>query len=171
MHVRTLKISLALLTVIAAITLVVHKILPRIECNRDKGRINRSVRRFSRTGDENARMAQARNNLAACRRWLAMYPEDFQLHMLTAANLRILGSPDDALRSFENALAIAERPETYAQMAEIELERGNLEAGRRHMLKVATFSMLFLDYVDEPMRGEIRAEVLAHYERLRAARR
>jgi hypothetical protein len=169
--VKALRTVLALLTVIAAITLIVHRVLPRIACSRDKGRINRSVRRFSRTGDENARLTQARSNLAACRRCLEMYPEDFQLHMLTAANLRILGSPDDALRSFENALAIAERPETYAQMAEIEAERGNAEAARRHLLKVATFSLWYLEYIDEPMRGEIRAEVEARYERLRAARR
>lgn len=167
---KTLRTLLALLVVIAAITLIAERILPRIECNRDKGRINRNVRRFSRTGDENERLTKARSNLAACRRCLALYPEDFQLHMLTAANLRILGSPDDALRSFENALAIAERPETYAQMAEIEAERGNAEAARRYMMKVAMFSLSYADYVDEPMRGEIQAEVLAHYERLRAAR-
>ncbi|HEV7764273.1 MAG TPA: hypothetical protein VGQ76_04665 [Thermoanaerobaculia bacterium] len=168
---KTLRTLLALLIVIAAIALIVERILPRIQCNRDKGRINRNVRRFSRTGDENERLTKARSNLEACRRCLALYPEDFQLHMLTAANLRILGSPDDALRSFENALAIAERPETYAQMAEIEAERGNAESARRYMLKVATFSLTYADYVDEPMRGEIQAEVLAHYERLRAAHR
>jgi tetratricopeptide (TPR) repeat protein len=168
---RVLRSLLSLLVTIAAMALIVRGILPRIDCNREKGRINREVRRFERSGDESARTARASNNVAACRRCLAIYPEDFQLHMLMAANLRILGNGEEALQSYERARAIAERPEIYAQMAEIEIERGNLETARRLLVKAATFHLRFVETVDEPLRGEIQAEVLARHERLRAARK
>jgi tetratricopeptide (TPR) repeat protein len=168
---RVLRSLLAVVVTIAAIALIVRGILPRIECNREKGRINRQVRQFGRSGDENTRTAQASNNVAACRRCLAIYPEDFQLHMLVAANLRVLGNDEEALQSYEQARAIAERPEIYAQMAEIEIERGNLDAARRLLVSAATFNVMFVETVDEPLRGEIRAEVLARQDRLRAARK
>ncbi len=168
---RVLRSLLAVFVTIAAMALIVRGILPRIECNREKGRINREVRRFGRSGDESARTAKANRNVVSCRRCLAIYPEDFQLHMLMAANLRILGNAEEALQSYERARAIAERPEIYSQMAEIEIERGNLETARRLLLRAAMFNVMFVETVDEPLRGEIRAEVLARHERLRAARK
>lgn len=168
---RVLRSLLAGVVMIAAIALIVRGILPRIECNREKGRINREVRRFGRSGDENARTAQASNNVVSCRRCLTIYPEDFQLHMLMAANLRILGNDEEALQSYARAQAIAARPEINAQMAEIEIERGNLDTARKLLLRAAMFDVRFVETVDEPLRGEILAEVLARHERLRAARK
>jgi cytochrome c-type biogenesis protein CcmH/NrfG len=168
---RVLRSLLAVVVTIAAIALIAGGILPLIECNREKGRVHREVRRLGRSGDENARTAQASNNVAACRRCLAIYPGDFQLHMLMAANLRILGNDEEALQSYERARAIAERPEIYAQMAEIEIERGNLDTARSLLLSAAMFNVRLVETVDEPLRGEIQAEVLARHERLRAARK
>lgn len=168
---RALRFTLALLVSIAAIALIVRGVLPRVECNRAKGVINRDVRRFARIGDENARVTVARRNVDLCRRCLAIYPDDFQLHVLMGANLRILGDANAALQSYENALAISERPEIYAQMGEIEIERGNVEAARALLLKAATFNIAYLDVVDEPMRTEIASDVLMRQARLLAARK
>lgn len=132
--------------------------------------MNREVRRFSRSGDEQVRLEQARNNIAACRRCLALYPEDFQFHLLMGANLRILGNYDEALQSFERALVIAERPEVYAQMAEIEIERGRPDTARQYLRNAAMFDLRYAAVVDQPLRGEIEAEVLARHERLRAGK-
>jgi Flp pilus assembly protein TadD len=167
---RALRTVLALLVSIAALALIARGVTPRIACNRDKGRINREVRRFERTGDENGRTTSARNNVIDCRRCLAIYPEDFQLHMLMGANLRVLGDAEGALQSYRRALAIAERPEMYAQMAEIEIERGDIVAARALMLTAASFNTRLLETVDEPMRSDIAREVFAKQERLRAAR-
>ena len=130
--------------------------------------MNREVRRFARLGDEEARREQARNNIVSCRHCLTIYPEDFQLHLLMGANLRILGNSEEALQSYERALAIAERPEIYAQMAEIEIERGNPDAARKLLRKAAMFDFSYAEVVDQPLRGEIEAEVLARQEQLRA---
>lgn len=168
---RALRLLLALLIAVATIALIARGVLPRIECNRDKGRINRDVRRFARIGDESMRIDIARKDLDACRRCLEIYPEDFQLHMLMAATLRVLGDADAALQSYENALKIAERPEIYAQMGEIELERGNVEAARELLLTAGRFHIGLLDIVDEPMRSEIAADVLIRQARLLAGRK
>lgn len=167
---RALRAFLALSVAVAAIALIVRGVVPRIECNREKGRVNREVRRFDRLGDEQNRMEQARNNIIVCRRCLNVYPEDFQLQLLMGANLRILGNYDEALQSYERALAIAERPEIYAQMAEIEIERGHPDAARGLLRKAAMFDLRYTAIVDQPLRGEIEAEVLARHERLRARR-
>ncbi|MDP9192366.1 MAG: hypothetical protein M3P06_11765 [Acidobacteriota bacterium] len=167
---RALRSVLALLVVIAAIALIVRGVVPRIECNREKGRINREVRRFARTGDEQVRRTQAGNNIASCRRCLAIYPEDFHLHMLMGANLHILGSSVEALKSYERARAIAERPEIYAQMAEIEVERGNLDTARNLLRTAAMFDLRYAGVLDQPIRGEVEAEVLARHKRLGSAR-
>ena len=168
---RALRSLLALLVLIAAIALILRGVVPRIECNREKGRINREVRRFARSGDEQTLMAQARRNIHSCRRCLIAYPEDFQLHMLMGANLRVLGNAEEALQSYQRALAIAERPEIYAQMAEIEVERGNLDATRDLLRKAAMFDIRYAGVVDQPLRGEIEAAVLARHEKLRATQK
>src|SRR5690349_22499907 len=168
---RALRTVLALFVSLATLALIAQGVMPRISCNRAKGRINRDVRRSERIGDENVRMSQARANVIDCRRCLEIYPEDFQLHMLLGANLHILGDSDEALQSFRRALAIAERPEMYSQMAEIEIARGNITAARALMLKAATFSTRFLENVDEPMRSDVATEVMARQKRLLAARK
>lgn len=165
---KALRALLALLLVAAVIAAIVTTMVPRIQCNLAKGRINREVRRIARSGDEYERRTLARRNVEVCRRFLAIFPEDHQLHMLLGANLRILGSLDEAVRSFQRALALTERPEIYAQIGELEIERGNIEAGRAAVTKAATFHMVYLGTVDEPLRSEINNAVMARYDRLRA---
>lgn len=168
---KTLRILLALLLTMTTIAFITRAAAPRIRCNLAKGEINRSVRRFDRIGNEYERIVRARRNVAKCQECLAIFPQDYQLHMLRAANLRILGSYDEAVRTFEYALTLTERPEIYAQIGELEIERGNIEAARRALLKAATFNLTYVETVDEPLRGEIYEAVLARYNRVRAAKR
>jgi tetratricopeptide (TPR) repeat protein len=166
---KALRVVLALLVVVAVTAAIALRIAPRIGCNREKGRINREVRRFSDLGDEYLRLRRARNNIAACQRCLALYPEDYQLHALLGANLRILGQPEEAVRSYERALALTERPELYSQIGEIEIERGNVAAARAALLRAGTLNVMWLETVEQPLRGELYDEVLARHDRLRHA--
>lgn len=169
---KALRILLALLLATAAMAVITRLIVPSIRCNLAKGEINRDVRgRLAGIGNEYERIVRARRNIAKCQECLAIFPEDYQLHMLRAANLRILGRYDEAVRTFEHALTLTERPEIYAQIGELEIERGNVEAARRALLKAATFNITFVKTVDQPLRGEIYEAVLARHERLRAAKR
>jgi tetratricopeptide (TPR) repeat protein len=167
---RALRVVLLLLLATSAVAVITRVLLPRIECNLAKGAINRDVRNFSRTGDDYQRALRAQRNIAKCQKCLAIFPEDHQLYMLLAANLRILGRYDDAIRTFEQALALAERPEIYAQIGEVEIERGNVEAARRALVKAATFNIVYVETVDQPLRDEVYAEVFARHARLQAAK-
>lgn len=166
---KAVRVLLALLLATAATAVVLRVAVPRLECNLAKGRINRDVRRMGRTGNEYERVALARANAATCRECIALFPQDHHWYMLLGANLRVLGDRDAALQSFQQALNLIERPEIYAQIAEIEIERGNIEAGRKALMTASIFQIFYIDYVSEPMRSEIQNAVMARYDKLRAS--
>jgi hypothetical protein len=154
--------------VVAAATAVVIRVaIPRWECNREKGRINREVRRMWRTGDEYERITRARANVAKCRECLAQFPQDHQMHTLLASNLRILGERDEAIRTLRHAISLVERPDMWVQIGELEIERGDVEAGRAAIRTAAMFDFYFIDWVSDPMRHELEVELMARYNRLR----
>ena len=119
---RVVRIVLALMVVAASTAVVLRVAIPRWQCGADKGRINREVRRMWRTGDEYERLQRARANVARCRECIARFPQDHQLHMLLASNLRILGERDEAIRTLQHAIALSERPDMWAQIGEMEIE-------------------------------------------------
>jgi tetratricopeptide (TPR) repeat protein len=166
---KVVRILLALLLTAAATALVVRVAIPRLECNLAKGRINRDVRRMGRTGNEYERIVRARANVATCRTCIERFPQDPHWYILLGANQRVLGERDEAIRSFQHALSLIERPEIYAQIAELEIERGNIEAGRTALMTASVFQIFYIDYVSEPMRSEIQNAVMARYDKLRAA--
>lgn len=166
---KLVKFLLVLMLAAASAAVITRVAIPRLQCNLAKGKMNRDIRRMNRTGNEYERIATARENVVACRACIAQFPQDHQLFTLLGANLRILGERDEAIRSFEHAITLTERPEMYAQIAELEIERGNVEAGRKALMTAATFQIFYIDYVSEPMRSETQNAVMARYDRLRAA--
>lgn len=168
---KAIRAFLALTLAAAAIAMIVKVAIPRLECNLAKGRVNREMKRLAQMGDEYDRLSRARKNVATCRACMAMFPYDHHWHLLLAANLRILDERDEAILSFQRALALTERPEIYAQLAQLEIERGNISEGRAALLRAATFQIFYIDYVADPLRGEIQTAVMARYERLRAKAR
>jgi len=165
---KVIRILLALLLLAAAAALVARVAIPRLQCNLAKGRINRDVRRMGRTGNEYDRIARARANIATCRACIEQFPQDPHWFMLLGANQRVLGERDEAIQSFQHALTLIERPEIYAQIAELEIERGNIEEGRTALMTASVFQIFYIDYVSEPMRSEIQNAVMARYDKLRA---
>jgi Tfp pilus assembly protein PilF len=166
---KIIRVALALLLATASIQMIVRVMVPRVTCNRAKGEMNRELRRRGRDGAEYERNLRARRNLKRCEECLAIFPEDYQLHLLRAANLQTLGRLDDAVATYRHALTLTERPEIYAQMGAAEIERGNIEAGRRALVQAATYNILYVMTVDEPLRDEIYQEVDARRARLLAA--
>ena len=166
---RVIRFALALLLAAVSTAVVLRVAVPRWECNREKGRINREVRRMWRTGDEYERIRRARANVAACRACLTQFPQDHQMHMLLASNLRILGERDEALRTLQHAISLVERPDMWAQIGELEIERGQIDAGRAALMTAASFDIYFIDWVSEPMRHELENAVMERYNRLRAS--
>ena len=167
---KVIRVALAVLLFAVTVALIERVMVPRVRCNLAKGEINRIVRRFHRISDEYLRYNLARKNLARCDECLETFPEDYHLHLLRAANLRILGRYDEAVRTFEHALTLTERPEIYAQMGEVEMERGNVEAARRALLRAATFNIMYVETVDDPLKTEIYTAVYDRIDRLTAAK-
>ena len=167
---KAFRVALAVLLLVVSIALIERVMIPRVKCNRWKGDVNRVVRRFHRISDTYQRINLARKNLARCEACLETFPDDYQLHLLRAANLRILGSYDEAVRTFQHALTLTERPEIYAQMGEVEIERGNVEAAKRALLRAAMFNIVYVETVDEPMKSEIYSAVYERIDGLLAAK-
>ncbi len=166
---KAVRFVLALMLAAVSTAVALRVAVPRWECNREKGRINREVRRMWRTGDEYERIARARANVARCRACIVRFPQDHQMHMLLASNLRILGERDEAIGTLQHAITLSERPDMWAQIGELEIERGNIEAGRAALMTAATFEIFFVDWVSEPMRHELENAVMERYNRLHAS--
>lgn len=163
---KLLRVLIVLLLAIAISLVVGRLLIPRLQCNLAKGQINRDARR-PRAG-EYERAARARQNIATCRQCIATFPYDHQWYTLLGANLRIAGEQKEALASFHHALTLVERPEIYAQIGELEIERGNIAAGHAALLRAAIFQIFYIDFVADPMRSDLQDEVMARYNRLQA---
>lgn len=163
---KALKAFLALLLAAASVVVIVRVAVPRLNCNLAKGRINRGTGRLWEEGREFQRTTAARRNLAICRQCVAAFPYDHHWYYLLGSNLRIVGEREEALRSLRQALALAERPETFAQVAELEIELGNVEAARAALLRAAMFQSAYASAVDAPLRQEVEDVVYDRYERL-----
>ena len=163
---KAIKTFVVLLLAAASAAMIVRVAIPRLNCNLAKGRVNRSTPRLWDDGREFERATTARRHVAICRQCIAAFPYDHQWRFLLGTNLRILGEREEALRSLREAIALAERPETYAQIAEVEIELGNVEAARAALLQAATFQVAYASAVDGPLRQEVEQVVYERYERL-----
>ena len=168
---KLLRLTLAIALTVAVGLVIAKWMVPRIQCNSVKGVVNRNVRSFSRINSEFDRLTLARRNLDRLQPFIDRFPEDYQLYILRGANLRILQRPDEAIAAFRQALALVERAEIYAQIGEIEIERGNVAAGRQALIKAATFNIIYVETVESPLRDEIYQAAYARHARLRAAKR
>jgi hypothetical protein len=158
-----LTVALTAVCVLAAAKLV----LPRVRCNLEAGRINAELRALRNNPVERARYTRAQSNIVICEKCMAQFPDDYKYIMLQAANHDILDHREDALRLYRRALEIEQRPEIYAYIGSLQIERGDVAAGRATLLHAATFNLNVTLVVDEPLRSEIHRAVMARHEALR----
>jgi tetratricopeptide (TPR) repeat protein len=166
-----LRWLLALLVVAASVAAIARLVVPRIACNREKGRIQADAIAFGNMGDDYERTVRARRNVEVCRRCLDRIPSDYEMWFLLAVNQRVLQQRDEALQSFRQALSLNERPETYAEIAVLELERGNVDLARELLVRATRFNLTFSEYVSPPFSHEIYAEAMAKQKELQQRRR
>lgn len=155
---KAVRLLLALLIVAASLLVIAQTLVPRAQCNREKGRIQAEILEFANTGDDYVRIARARRNVEAGRRCIARVPADHEMWFLLGVNQRVLQRSDEALQSFRRALALNERPETYAEIALLELERGNVQLARELLVRAAMFNMTYSEYVSPDLGAEIYLE-------------
>lgn len=167
---KALRWVVAALAVIVSLAAIARLVVPRVQCNREKARLRVEARAFRDMGDEYARTMRARRNVEVCRRCVALVPDDYLMWFLLGINEGVLQRPDDALRSFRQSLALNERPETYAEIALVELRRGNVETARELLIRASMFNMTFSEYVEHPMRSDIYIEAQRRQRELLARR-
>ena len=162
---KMLRAILAAGIVAASVLAATRMVLPRWTCNGEKGRVAADTQR-----DTADRAERARELAAVCRRCLAQFPNDYEFAMLLAANEHWLGRRDEAEASYRRALELNERPEAYAQLALLALERGDVEAARRNLMTASVFNLSYSELVGYPLGTEVQIAVQDREKRLRGAR-
>ncbi|MEA2235579.1 MAG: hypothetical protein QOC81_303 [Thermoanaerobaculia bacterium] len=159
----TIVRRLAAIAVVAAgaYALQVFCILP-YRCNRIKNAwILPTGEAYSRMGTPEGSL-QARRNLAALEECMKPTCRDVSLDMIAAANNRVLGRYDEAIRLYGHALLLDRRPELYANLASAEIAVGNRVAAREHFLRAALFAPWSVQSIqDGKMRQEVVQQLIA----------
>jgi tetratricopeptide (TPR) repeat protein len=163
---KWLRACAALLVIGACAAAAWLLVVPRFGCNRDKAIVNEATVRLARGQADDARTAEALQLAAICRRCVERFPNDYELHLLLGSNEQFYGDFDGAEQSFRRSLALSERPETYAYLAVLLLERGRPDEARQILYRAALFNLSFVELVSDPLRTEIAQAVTARHKRL-----
>ncbi len=107
---------------------------------------------------------QARRNLAALLECMRPTCRDVSLDMIAAANDRVLGRQDEAIRLYRDALRRDRRPEIYVNLAAAEAAAGDRGAAREDLLRASLFSPWAIKSVED---GQLREEVIRRLIALR----
>lgn len=102
----------------------------------------------------------ARRNVDAFAPCLNALCRDVSLDILVAANDRVLGRSDEAIRLYLDALRLDVRPEIYVNLAETELTLGNRKAAREHALRATLFNVGMLANIDDGLLRDDTAKAL-----------
>ena len=163
---KALRTILAVAAVAASVLLAARLVVPRWWCNGQKGHVAGETQR------ESPQRAQHARELAAiCQRCLERFPNDYEYALLLAANEHWLGRNAEAEASYHRALQLNQRPEAYAQLALLAIERGDVEGARRYLTSAALFHLEYAQRLGEPLQTEVQTYVKERAERLRKQQR
>jgi tetratricopeptide (TPR) repeat protein len=84
--------------------------------------------------------------------------------MIVAANYRVLGRNDEAIRFYREALRLDPRPELYVNLGAAELAVGDRNTARNDALSGALFSPFSVRFIED---GQLREEVVQQLITLR----
>lgn len=163
---KWLRALLAVAVVIAAAVSAWRLVIPRYRCNRDKAIVNATTILLESGPADYERTVKARRLAETCRRCLERFFEDYEFHLLLASNQWLMGDFEGAERSYRNSLALNERPETYANLALMQIEMGKTAEARKNLYHASLFHLAACELVTDPLRTEVRQAVLARHERL-----
>jgi tetratricopeptide (TPR) repeat protein len=167
---KALRVTVAFLVIVASATVAFRVVLPALHCNREKAIANAVTIVSDRARTSFERTSRAQTMAAACLKCLEIFPNDADLWTLLASNQHVLGQYDEAERNYRRSLELNERAETYAFLALLELDRGQVEEAHRNLLHAGTFDVSLLELVSSPMKEELYEEVMQRHEKLRGSR-
>ena len=155
--------AMAAAAVLCAWALVEWVYVP-VRCSMAVTQFSRRTDAALKSTDDYQRIVRARRNLADFAWMRERCAADVRVPMLAAGNERLLGRLEEALRSYEAALAADRRPEIYAAHAETLLLLGRMDEAAESYIAAARFAPEVMGTVPSE---EIQRRV---EERLRARR-
>lgn len=128
-----------------------------------KARLHATEFAFDHAENPSARMT-ARRNVDAFIPCLTPLCSDVSLDIQAAANYRVLGEPETAIRLYRDALRRDQRPELYVNLATLELAAGDGAAARLHALRASQFNIGALASIDNGLlRDETARKLIELY--------
>ena len=121
---------------------------------------DRALRESSRP----TRTRTAAQSVTSLRRELRHNPHDARLHLLTAANLRILRREQQAIVHYERALKTERRPEIFYNLGLAEVASGRREEGIGHLVAASMFNPWILSVDLQHSRPDLFREVASIVE-------
>lgn len=105
-----------------------------------------------------ARLVRARSNLQRLAALGETCPTDVRVPMLTGANEELVGRPEDAIRSYDHALTIEQRPEIYVARASVQLGLGRLDEAVKSYVQAARFAP-DVEIASEEIRARVKEQL------------
>ena len=93
----------------------------------------------------------ARRNLERMQGCAACMPDDISADMIVAANDVVLGLSTAAAALYRSALRFDRRPEIYVNLAGVELELGQRDQAREHLVLACLFNPWYISQIDDGM--------------------
>lgn len=165
---KALRIVVAVMAIAACVVTAMRIVLPPWECNVEKSRVNTATVLADRASSSYEQSRRAYQMVQICEKCLKEIPNDSEFRMLLGKNQHLLGKYDSAELNYRRSLALAERPETYANLALLQLDRGEVEEARKSLFHAAIFDMAYVEWVSSPMRQELYQAVLKRHRQLGA---
>lgn len=166
---RVLRIAVAAALCLTVALVIRRDIVTRYQCSAEKKRTQLWMDSARQSETLDGRMAVARGAIPRLMRCVESDPSDYEALFLLGVAHSEAGQKEAAMRSFEAALALNERPEIYASMGILQLEAGRPEEGRSNLLHAAYFNFYMMaDLVAPPFNRELYNAAEARRQRLAA---
>lgn len=141
---RILKIAVAAAACAAAVLVIARGIVPRYQCSAEKKRSELWMR-GARDASLDQRMTVARAAIPRLMHCVETDPSDYEAMFLLGVAQMEAEQKEAAVRTFQAALAVNERPETYTRLGLLQLELGDAEEARRNLLRAAYFNLHLME--------------------------
>lgn len=163
---KAIRVFLAIAVFAVSILAVQRLCWTRYACDVEKNSADRRLSRAFKESGETERIAIGRTMLARLRPCLDRDPFDYQLRVTYGMAADAAGQKELAMEMYRSALALNERPEILANLAELQFETGQPEEAKRNLLRACFLHIAYVRKVGEPLRTEIIEAVKARKERL-----
>jgi len=162
--VKAARFAVALLTVAAGAAAFYYFCLLPYRCNRIYSvQIAATEAAYQSAPSVGGRIA-ARRNIDVLWQCRGATCRNVGIDMLLAANYRILGQDDEAIRCYRDALRLDQRPEIYLNLAFAELASGDRNAAREDLVRAALFNRWMLMSIEDGLlRREVMERLIALY--------